>query len=92
MFDGVGISKLRQCECAARPKDETVATAFQLDRKGNRIDASRALAAEQAGRDAALVADIARAISRGQPYDMLPDTSYEQWKDVLVRIRVERRN
>jgi hypothetical protein len=37
-----------------------------------------------------LVEDVIRAIERCQPYDMLPGSKYQEWKDVLIRFRIER--
>lgn len=67
---------------------DTILVAFQLNRDGALRSAPQVLTLDRADHTSAMAAGLARAIERGQPYDMLPSTKYEQWNNVVLRINI----
>jgi hypothetical protein len=74
-------------QSAAQSADPAVATlAFTLDTDGT-LSSHPHLSAPAALGGA--VNDLVRAVEHCQPYNLLPSGKYPEWKDVLLRIRIE---
>jgi hypothetical protein len=74
---------------AAQPLDPGAVTlAFALKADG-RLSSRPHLSAPAALESA--VNDLVRSVEHCQPYDMLPSRKYIEWKDVLMRIRIDQR-
>jgi hypothetical protein len=74
-----------------RSEKDTISLLLKLAPSGGLQGPPLTIVADQIGFAPAVVADLRRAVERGQPYDMFPSAKYEQWKDVLLRIRIDRR-
>ncbi len=70
------------------PAKTVVSVSFELKPDGTLLNAPRS---NTLNAPHALVEDVIRAIEHCQPYDMLPSSKYEKWKDVLVRFGIEPR-
>jgi hypothetical protein len=76
---------------AARPdaSKTIVSVGFELKTDGTLLDRPQSTTSNASR---ALVDDVMRAVERCHPYDMLPQSRYEQWKDVLLRFQIQRRD
>jgi hypothetical protein len=74
------------------PQKDTVSLVLELDRSGGLHRPPQTMLPDRLGFARTVVADLLCAVERGQPYDMFSSAKYEQWKDVLLRIRIEPRS
>jgi hypothetical protein len=70
-------------------ESDAILMALQLDHFGGLLKPLRAIVPDRPRFSKEVVADLQRAIESGQPYDMFPLAQYEQWKDVLLRVKIQ---